>query len=188
MHNMRFVYNLQKKTPSPIKRERTDGEQSAAAKRKLIFTSSPKKEMYYDRMIPSLTAANLEASFSLLPAQNSDGENTKPTPSLQDSNSAVRALYIQILQNELLGTSNVVEEYSKTPPLTGKGVPRAINSSGMVPSDPNNQSPTRLLSFKSKKQATFSDSPYSLSPISVQSQQLLSSPKKNSKKNSQSSL
>jgi cell division cycle 20-like protein 1 (cofactor of APC complex) len=180
--NAQYEARLQSPKKSPPKRlSGVSYDEQTSARRKLIFSS---KEMYYDRMIPSLTAANLEASFSLLPTQKSDGDNlTKPLPSLQDSNSASKALYKQVLQNELLGTSSVNEEsYSQTPPQT---VPRSSHHSigpGGSTEVPLSLSPTRLLSYKSKKPFNLNDSTYSLSPISVQSQQLLSSPKKAQRK------
>eukprot|EP01124_Arcella_intermedia_P029214 TRINITY_DN6113_c1_g1_i1.p1 TRINITY_DN6113_c1_g1~~TRINITY_DN6113_c1_g1_i1.p1 ORF type:complete len:517 (-),score=52.35 TRINITY_DN6113_c1_g1_i1:218-1768(-) len=171
-----------KKQISPVKiREGGNGNAASpavgsagdlSARRKLNYNVSPSKELFFDRTIPSMTAGNLEASFSILPVESP--ERAQPN----DSSATAKALYKQVLQNELLGTANHIEEqfFSKPSPQYSKNGSTMTATGTEAP-----PSPTRLFSYKTKK-TQLNDSPFSLSPISLHSQQLLSSPKKPQRK------
>jgi len=121
---------------------------------------SPKKETYSDRFIPIRTSTNLSEVFETI-AEPESSENTPP----KDDTVTV-STYNMILRNELLGS-----------PLQDV----SLNSSRAQSSStsPNSSPPkTNLFKYKTSKTTEKTDSPFSLSPISEESQKLLSSPRK----------
>eukprot|EP01125_Pyxidicula_operculata_P009642 TRINITY_DN3163_c0_g1_i1.p1 TRINITY_DN3163_c0_g1~~TRINITY_DN3163_c0_g1_i1.p1 ORF type:complete len:466 (+),score=61.37 TRINITY_DN3163_c0_g1_i1:117-1514(+) len=128
-------------------------------------------------MIPSTTASNLEASFALLPSKTET--NDKPN---QDINSnASKTLYRQILQNEILGTQLGVEESNTFKP-SSPTKPSGFSGTNGIQQE-FTTSPSRLFSYKSTRTNNSpNESPFSLSPMGLRSQQLLSSPKKPQRK------
>lgn len=111
--------------------------------------------MYYDRHIPASTPQQLRDSFALLDA---------PTTEKRSFESVSRSTFNQVLQNELLGsvqTSSPVKTFPDS------------NSQNKTPPS----SPSRLFSY-SRKTQPLDDSLYSLSPLGLRSQALLSSSKK----------
>lgn len=131
-------------------------------------TSSPLKERYGDRFIPSRAGANWQINFGMI--QDNDKALT-PLKKAKEANSEGTGkdglAYTCLLKNELLGT-NIEDLKEQTDdrrilsPVEGKNLFHF-----RVPRSPMLNDPT---------------SPYSLSPVSGKSQKLLRSPRKASRK------
>jgi cell division cycle 20-like protein 1 (cofactor of APC complex) len=155
--------------------------------------TSPTKEIYSDRFIPSRTI-NLRESFSLLssdPIINDASlmsEDVAPSPPKLSSSGS--SIYQQVLQNELLSSRKVI---IKDEPDLAASPPRDCTAHATTPVK------RRLFTYRSEGDGKISvnggnehvinlrtsDSEAlmtSLSPISAASQRLLSSPPKSSRK------
>lgn len=130
--------------------------------------STPTKKLSYsDRHIPSNTAKELQDSYNLL------STHSERKPGSFDH--CYRNTYNQILQNELLGTQMQQEVQVTAPwsPQSKRSLNQAIPSSTTTA----DQSPSRLFSY-AHKPSVIDDSLFSLSPMGMRSQAVLSSPKK----------
>lgn len=124
--------------------------------RTLYREASPVKQVYSDRYIPSRSGSNLDGTLALGTFQTD-----KPPETKDDS----YHVYSLLLRNELLKDGSL-------PPI--------CPTSGCKPpiSAP---SPARTLRFKSPTKEV-AESPYAVSPVGVDSQHLLVSPKKTQRK------
>ncbi|GAB6026085.1 Fizzy- protein [Chamberlinius hualienensis] len=144
--------------------------QSPKSSRRLSgsITSSPLKERYGDRFIPSRAGANWQINFGMI--QDNDKALT-PLKKAKEANSEGTGkdglAYTCLLKNELLGTN--IED------LKEQSDDRRILS----PVEGKN-----LFHFRVQRSPVLNDptSPYSLSPVSGKSQKLLRSPRKASRK------
>lgn len=144
-------------------------------RRERVCPLSPAREgpRYADRFIPSRVATDLSSRFDSLTSFGFGAEESQENISIgKDGGGDVasareRRVYNSLLRNEILGdvTSNL------------RGVERALrpHPTGETPSD-------CILRYRSPVKTLPSWSPYSLSPVSKKSQQLLLSPRKSTRK------
>jgi cell division cycle 20-like protein 1 (cofactor of APC complex) len=152
-----FHSEYEARLKSPSKVASPPSKQSPTSPSKSSPITSPKKDNYSDRFIPLSTAQDVGTSFSLLQSPPND----KSTDALKDNQST----YNLVLKSELLGSECV----------TDMCVDR--NEEGAVPRGAIAQ-PRNILRYKSRRKLSLGESPYSLSPMSLESQKLLSSPRK----------
>ncbi|KAF6727589.1 fizzy-related protein homolog [Oryzias latipes] len=155
-------------SPSPIK--------AVAAVRSLTPTSSPlsSPSKHGDRFIPSRAGANWSVNFHRInEIEKSHNQNRKTKDGTTDSNKADGLAYLALLKNELLGAG--IEKVQD---------PQSEDRR-LQPSTPAKRS---LFSYSVSTKRTLPEedgntvSPYSLSPVSSNSQKLLRSPRKPTRK------
>lgn len=117
-------------------------------------STSPKKESYSDRFIPARSSSTLSTGLFV----DKDDPPSNKNEASKDEGHGI-STYSMILKTELLGS-----------PLADIALNSNTNPLPMSPPKSN------LLKYNTKSEKT--DSPYSLSPISENSQKLLSSPRK----------
>jgi cell division cycle 20-like protein 1 (cofactor of APC complex) len=115
--------------------------------------NSPTKKDYGDRFIPLATAEDMNTNYSLMQASPTADKNTDMKDNL--------STYNLLLKSELLGSDAVMED-------------KIEDGGSRLSTTP----PRNILRYKARRKLTLEESPYSLSPMSLESQKLLSSPRK----------
>lgn len=139
------------------------GSSSVAASPVRSSPMGKRADVISDRFIPSRGGTNLQASFALLPdesaraARASSGRAGEADASGKDDPSL--DTYSLLLKSELLGCDTVIKD---------KGDDKA----------PASPQPKNLFRFKSSRSSRDENAPYSRSPVGMDSQRLLSSPRK----------
>lgn len=132
--------------------------------------SSPNREKYGDRFIPSRTSPAWQLNFNLV-QENSDPAKNSAVPRDSSVDSKEGMAYQCLLKNELLGAG--IEDLKEVPHEER----RALSS--------NSNHIHSIFQYqvkRSKQDDTESVTSYSLSPVSKKSQRLLRSPRKSTRK------
>jgi len=169
-------------------------------RRNLTPINSPNKEKYGDRYIPSRMGNNWELAFHSM----RDKDNSSPTTSRKAREASSDAdrngiTYNLLLRNELFGAGIEDLKEAQSP---GIATSYGNAGSGSPPNDANGQAnpqtvdrsraPLQMMESPAKNLFTYrvgrrsiesnDSSPYSLSPVGLKSQKLLSSPRKATRK------
>ena len=173
-------------------------------RRNLTPINSPNKEKYGDRYIPSRMGNNWELAFHSM----RDKESSSPTTSRKAREASTDAdrnglTYNLLLRNELFGAGIEDLKEAQTPIVANQYVANAASNNGNSPSgDAPAHPPTttvdrsrhplqmmespvkNLFTYRVSRRSIESNdsSPYSLSPVGLKSQKLLSSPRKATRK------
>ncbi|XP_040571050.1 fizzy-related protein homolog [Lepeophtheirus salmonis] len=132
--------------------------------------TSPSKERYGDRFIPSRKGNSWDTSFNLMQDKGGNGCKKTTREAGECSKDYSLLVYSSLLKNEVLGAS--IEDFKES-----SSEDRRVFS-------PSSNDAKNLFSFKSKYRSVINEpsSPYSLTPVSSKSQKLLRSPRKASRK------
>jgi len=137
--------------------------------------SSPQKERYGDRFIPSRTGNNWQVNFNMIQDKSPLSKKTGREAG-EGAKDCSLSIYSSLLKNEILGAQ--IEDFKEG---SEEGRRQA-----MCPLTPGSQEAVNrnLFSYRPKRSAVINEpsSPYSLSPVSAKSQKLLRSPRKASRK------
>eukprot|EP00096_Caligus_rogercresseyi_P008917 TRINITY_DN2918_c0_g1_i1.p1 TRINITY_DN2918_c0_g1~~TRINITY_DN2918_c0_g1_i1.p1 ORF type:complete len:502 (-),score=112.35 TRINITY_DN2918_c0_g1_i1:379-1884(-) len=135
--------------------------------------TSPSKERYGDRFIPSRTGNSWETSFNMIQDKGLSGQKKATREAGECSKDYSLLVYSSLLKNEVLGAS--IEDFKES--CSASSEERRVFS-------PSSNEGSNLFSFKSKYRSVINEpsSPYSLTPVSSKSQKLLRSPRKASRK------
>jgi len=137
-------------------------------RKQMTPVSSPQKDKYGDRFIPSRAGNNWAVNFNMIQDKNQVAKKTGREAS-EGSKDYSLSIYSSLLKNEILGSQ--IEDFKET--SDSRGLPLQPSSEGR-----------NLFSYRPKRHSIINEpqSPYSLTPVSSKSQKLLRSPRKASRK------
>jgi len=137
--------------------------------------SSPQKEKYGDRFIPSRAGNNWQVNFNMIQDKSQVSKKTGREAG-EGAKDCSLSIYNSLLKNEILGAQ--IEDFKE-------GAEEGRRHA-MVPLTPGSAEAVNrnLFSYRPKRSAVVNEplSPFSLTPVSSKSQKLLRSPRKASRK------
>mmetsp|Transcript_7431 Transcript_7431/g.19320 ORF Transcript_7431/g.19320 Transcript_7431/m.19320 type:complete len:495 (-) Transcript_7431:239-1723(-) len=147
----------------PVTESNRDAHTPNSAQASPARSPLPKRDVISDRFIPSRRGGNLQASFALLPDEQArkahNARNANNEAESSESKEPVLDAYSLLLKSELLGCDALAME------------------KGLGDRGPASPLQKNLFRFKSSRPGRDENAPYSRSPVGMDSQRLLSSPR-----------